>query len=376
MAQQTPPYAIQAASHSAALFRQALSSLLYQTGPMDGASYLVSAQSTPNMTVQVSAGWLWVDGTQVANATGQNFSTQASYFGLNDAPVTLTVTTANGSNPRIDVVVAVVTDAQYSGATNNITLAVVAGTPASSPVVPTLPNNAISLAQIAVGAAVTSITNSNITATSTGNSSALGGIVQGTLVPCTSSTRPSLTFTRRGQLIHETDTTQLRIATGGAWTTFGSSTLSCTSTTHPSSPVTGMTVYETDTGFEVVWTGTAWVRINGLSDTGWTTLTPNAGNGFAAGPIGLHWRNLNGVIYLEIEVTGTWTAATVMTTIPSQARPLRDQWVDAAQYGNTRQPVRVVGTQNNAGTGTPGQVFVTVNATTSGLLFDMTWPLG
>jgi hypothetical protein len=58
-----------------------------------------------------------------------------------------------------------VRDAYYSGADNDVILQVIAGTPAGSPVAPSLPANSISLATIAVGAAVTQINSGNITDT-------------------------------------------------------------------------------------------------------------------------------------------------------------------------------------------------------------------
>ena len=41
--------------------------------------------------------------------------------------------------------------------------------------------------------------------------------------------------------------------------TFGSQPALPTSSTHPASPTTGMPIYETDTGLEAYWSGTAWV---------------------------------------------------------------------------------------------------------------------
>ncbi len=46
--------------------------------------------------------------------------------------------------------------------------------------------------------------------------------------------------------------------------------IACTSTTRPASPVPGMHITETDTGFDRKWSGSAWVHV----DDGWTTYTP------------------------------------------------------------------------------------------------------
>jgi hypothetical protein len=87
------------------------------------------------------------------------------YMSYNDASTALTITTANASNPRIDLVCITVQDAYYTGSLNTVTFNVVAGTPAGSPVAPATPANSIVLARVAVGAGVTTISNANITDT-------------------------------------------------------------------------------------------------------------------------------------------------------------------------------------------------------------------
>jgi hypothetical protein len=73
--------------------------------------------------------------------------------------------TANPTNPRIDLICATVNDAYYTGSLNNVVIQAIAGTPAGSPVAPSLPANSITLATVAVGAGATAITNANITDT-------------------------------------------------------------------------------------------------------------------------------------------------------------------------------------------------------------------
>jgi hypothetical protein len=86
-----------------------------------------------------------------------------TYVGYNDAPTVVAITTANPTNPRIDLICMTVQDAYYTGSQNNVVFQVVAGTPASSPVVPSLPANSIALAEVAVAAGALSITTGNIT---------------------------------------------------------------------------------------------------------------------------------------------------------------------------------------------------------------------
>jgi hypothetical protein len=107
------------------------------------------------MNVFVAAGW--------AVVVGNIQPAQGAYTFYNDAPVLLTITTANATEPRIDLIVATVNDSFYSGSTNNVVYQVIAGTPAGSPTVPATPSNSIALARVAVGAGVLSINSGNIT---------------------------------------------------------------------------------------------------------------------------------------------------------------------------------------------------------------------
>lgn len=164
MAVQTPPFALQNASHSAALFRQAASSQIPSTGGVLGSGELAcTAQSTPNMSVQVAPGRAWIPGTQVGAPAGMSWTTQALYFALNDAAVSVTVAAADPTNPRIDVVYVQVQDAFYSGSVNSATVGIVTGTPAPTPAVPAVPSNSIVLAHISVPANATSIGSGQIT---------------------------------------------------------------------------------------------------------------------------------------------------------------------------------------------------------------------
>lgn len=129
------------------------------TGIIGSSSLAVTANSPAGMSVVVASGWAAIVGTTQAN--------MGVYTVYNDASTTLTITTANPTNPRIDRVVATVQDAYYTGAFNDVIFQVIAGTPAGSPVAPAIPANSISLATIAVGAGVTQINTGNITDTRT-----------------------------------------------------------------------------------------------------------------------------------------------------------------------------------------------------------------
>jgi|GEM_PF-1961975 len=162
MAVQTVPYALQNASHSAAVFRQATSAPFTTGGIMAAGELAVAQQGTPNMSVILGPGRAKVVGNSVSPPAGLSFTTQAMYDVLNDANTTLTITTSNPTNPRIDAVYIQVQDAFYSGASNQAIAGVVTGTPAVSPTAPAVPTNSILIAYVAVGANVTTIVNANI----------------------------------------------------------------------------------------------------------------------------------------------------------------------------------------------------------------------
>jgi len=104
------------------------------TGVVSGCA--VTAQGTPNMTVAVAAGTVAVGGTQAAVTAGN-----------------VTITTANATNPRFDLIVA-----NNAGA-----LSAVAGTAAAAPVFPAIPANSVVLAAVRVPAGAASINTPKIT---------------------------------------------------------------------------------------------------------------------------------------------------------------------------------------------------------------------
>jgi hypothetical protein len=157
MTLRTPPSWLQNGSHPAENDRLSTQALYATTGIIGTSSLAVTQNSPAGMSVVVASGWAAIVGTTQAN--------MGTYVVYNDAANVLTVTTANPTNPRIDIVVVTVQDAYYTGAFNNVIFQVIAGTPAASPVAPATPANSIKLANIAVGAGVTSILTANITDT-------------------------------------------------------------------------------------------------------------------------------------------------------------------------------------------------------------------
>jgi hypothetical protein len=127
----------------------------------------VTAAGSMNLSVLAGSG-------VIPNAAG---SSNGTYMVGMVSAVTLVVPTANPSNPRIDLIIASVHD--NGDATSYSAIELIQGTPASSPSVPTPPGGVsyIPLAQVAVGAGVTSISSGNITDKRTFTTGA-GGVVR------------------------------------------------------------------------------------------------------------------------------------------------------------------------------------------------------
>lgn len=155
MALRTPPSWLQNGSHPAENDRLSMQALYATTGIIGTSSLAVTQNGTPNMSVNIAAGWAAILGTST--------STQGVYVAYNDATANAAIATAPSVNSRIDLVCLTVSDAYYSGTLNQVAVNVVTGTAAASPTVPATPANSIALAQIAVGTNVTSIVTANIT---------------------------------------------------------------------------------------------------------------------------------------------------------------------------------------------------------------------
>jgi hypothetical protein len=157
MALRNPPSWLQNGSHPAENDRLTTTGAIWNVkGIADYGSFKVSQSATPAMTVSVAGGHALVEGTQTAS--------QGLYIIYNDAAVTVAVTTASPTLPRIDRLCLTVQDAFYGGTANNqVILQVIAGTPNATPAAPAEPANSLTLALIAVAANQTTIVNGNIT---------------------------------------------------------------------------------------------------------------------------------------------------------------------------------------------------------------------
>lgn len=282
--------------------------------PSDGTDFAVTAQGSPNMTLNVAKGDL-----VVLDAAG------APYIFHMDATKVVTVTTAPSSGTRYDTIIARVYDnaAGDAQATSNITLPgsagtqavqtitgdveVIAGTAGGSPSPPALPNSGarcVVLKVVAVGTNVTSISSGNLQDSQS------------------TTTRVGFTSTAGGVLL-------------------------CTSATRPATPHLGMPIYETDTGkaqFCTNTTGPVWTVF--AEDTGWTVPSMGASwaNYTAGGQTAPQYRRRNGVVYLDGSMASGSSGSTIFT-LPAGYRPLHTQtYTVASGNGNAVITIGATGT--------------------------------
>jgi hypothetical protein len=133
-------------------------------GVLGGAGLLVSPGT--GMAVSVQPGSFVVPASATPTAGG--------YASTLSSTATLTVQTADPTNPRIDLIVAYVLDAGSSSSFGAVEI--ITGTAAPSPSAPSAPANSLTLAQLTVPATTTSIT-SGMLADERTYTTAVGGIL-------------------------------------------------------------------------------------------------------------------------------------------------------------------------------------------------------
>jgi hypothetical protein len=117
-------------------------------------------QGPSQMGVTPSSGMIITIAAGFSIIPNSSSALQGAYRLANMTSQNVTVATSDPTNPRIDLVVAAVVD--NGDSTSYCYVGLVTGTPAGSPVAPTAPANSITLAQVTVGAGVTSIVSGNI----------------------------------------------------------------------------------------------------------------------------------------------------------------------------------------------------------------------
>lgn len=149
------------------------------------------------MTFNLNAGICFVQGTASAIAGLWNLTL--------DTTALLTVTASDPTNPRIDSVIAVVVD--NGNGTSTAVFKILPGTPAGSPVAPTLPANALLLANIAVAAAVVVLSQVNFT------DKRVWTVASGGILPYGNTTGAAITGPK-GSLVYDIATDRFRSLDG------------------------------------------------------------------------------------------------------------------------------------------------------------------
>lgn len=125
-----------------------------------GDSYKVAQNTGSDMNVKVGSTTAYDLAVVAGDLAGQGVYICEHQNGSQ----VLAIAASDPGDPRIDVIALRVYDDDVDGSGNSYAdLEVIQGTPAASPSAPALPDGAIKLAEVTVGAGVTAITNANIT---------------------------------------------------------------------------------------------------------------------------------------------------------------------------------------------------------------------
>jgi microcystin-dependent protein len=148
-----PPLWAQDRKYPALSDRQLIDALYQDEGVITG--FRVRQTSIPSFTLEIDAG--------SAVIQGDDYLGQGKYLQAEDSITSLIVTDGPpGSNSRLDLIVLRVYDDSSPGASATARIERILGATAATPVVPSLPTNAIPLAAVLITAATVSISNSAI----------------------------------------------------------------------------------------------------------------------------------------------------------------------------------------------------------------------
>lgn len=170
MAFDSVPWILDSTTVDAEVIRRALGTLIGSSGGVVTPGDLAVTQNgTPNMSVNVGPGQIWVPGKSTAS-TGP-------YYARNGASDNVSIAAANATNPRVDTIVVQVEDPAYGGSGAPMAPKALAGTPTAGVTQPpttaaqaasdgaaAIPatSSAYVLAYVLVPASATTITNADI----------------------------------------------------------------------------------------------------------------------------------------------------------------------------------------------------------------------
>lgn len=266
-----PPIWLQNGQYSARRDR-AILDLLFDEGIFEANDFEVSQRAIGiNNSVDVAAGRAIIDGDDEAN--------QNEYLVVLEAPINVPFGPAPVSDARIDLVVLQVNDST-AGSTRTpadvAELKVLEGTPAVTPVAPTVPPTAIPLAEVLRTSGDIAIDNSMISDVRA-PATAATYTVNSRFEALTTAQRDTLTpFI--GQTIYNTDTNQIQTWNGSEWATAGVQAVT-TAERDALTPFVGLTVYNTTLSQLQTYDGANWVSVGifAVTTAERNALTPYAG---------------------------------------------------------------------------------------------------
>ncbi|MFB9687711.1 hypothetical protein [Amycolatopsis plumensis] len=183
-------------------------------------------------------------------------------------------TAADPSNARIDLIIAQQSDTFFGDANSNMVVKRVTGTPAGTPLDPTVTGSAdyVLLARITVPANATTIQTANIANVALPSAVTVGG-----LLPVADATeRAALANPFDGQQIYRRDLDWIEVYDGTAWR--APAFVKTASNASITNPYAGQYAQNTTDGQLYRYTGTAWVPARGIIAYGKRTSSSTAGN--------------------------------------------------------------------------------------------------
>lgn len=195
-------------AYTAQQFRESMTGLMLPGS--GGLQVVAGVRPGSGLTVSVASGTVTVTpGSAIVQ--GASSTVQGAYLAVVDANFTATLTAADGTNPRVDLVYLRVrdTDADGSGQ-RDCSPVYLAGTPAASPTAPTIPAGTTGIILATISVPKSGAGSPTVSTASRQTTVAAGGILP-------AATAPSAPYT--GQ--YWDDGTQLRRWNGSSWDTYG-----------------------------------------------------------------------------------------------------------------------------------------------------------
>jgi len=126
MAVESPPGFEQESTYGAVVLRRAFGTLLQRGASI--ASIAGGLVGSTDMQVTAGSGMQVLVGTGEAWVPGTSSATQSGYYCRVESSTALAIAASSESNPRIDTIIAQVTDKAYAGSTQTFSVAVITGT--------------------------------------------------------------------------------------------------------------------------------------------------------------------------------------------------------------------------------------------------------